>query len=168
MSDVSAHDNEAQNRPAAAPESTPKSAPAHDATPVAPATPAGDARPAGQPGAAQPADAVTAAAGERGEHEPPKPAPELRSASRKAMVKYGLARLVLFLVLTVVIQGLAMLIGAPVPLIFSALLALFLALPLSMLIFTKWRLEATNSLAEYSRQRKAHKAWVQRELAGRN
>ncbi|OFS22955.1 hypothetical protein HMPREF3067_02395 [Corynebacterium sp. HMSC04H06] len=92
----------------------------------------------------------------------------MRSASRKAMAKYGLARLVLFLVLTAVIQGLAMLIGAPVPLIFSALLALFLALPLSMLIFTKWRLEATNSLAEYSRQRKAHKAWVQRELAGRN
>ncbi|MDN5741132.1 DUF4229 domain-containing protein, partial [Corynebacterium casei] len=64
-------------------------------------------------------------------------------------------------------QTLAVLIDAPIPLVFTALLALFVALPLSMLIFSKWRLEATESIAEYSRQRQEHKAWVQRELSGR-
>ena len=68
----------------------------------------------------------------------PQPDPELRRKSRIAMVKYGLARI-----------------------------ALFVALPLSMLVFTKWRVEATESLAEYSRQRKERKEWIQRELAGR-
>ena len=99
--------------------------------------------------------------------EPPAPDPELRKKSRRAMVKYGLARLGLFLVLTVIIHGIVLLVNAPVMLLISAMLALFLALPLSMLMFTRWRLEATESLAAYSAQRKAHKAWVEQELAGR-
>lgn len=97
----------------------------------------------------------------------PIPDPALRAKSRRAVIKYGLARLGLFIGLTVVIQTLAVLIDAPIPLVFTALLALFVALPLSMLIFSKWRLEATESIAEYSRQRHEHKAWVQRELSGR-
>lgn len=97
----------------------------------------------------------------------PTPDPELRKKSRRAVVKYGLARLGLFIGLTIVIQALAIAIDAPVPLVFTALLALFVALPLSMLVFSKWRAEATESLAEYSRQRQEHKAWVQRELSGR-
>lgn len=99
--------------------------------------------------------------------EPPAPDPELRKKSRRAMVKYGLARLGLFLVLSVIIHGIVLLVNAPVMLLISAMLALFLALPLSMLMFTRWRLEATESLAAYSAQRKAHKAWVEQELAGR-
>ncbi|MGV3072013.1 DUF4229 domain-containing protein [Corynebacterium phoceense] len=99
--------------------------------------------------------------------EPPAPDPELRKKSRRAMVKYGLARLGLFLVLTVIIHGIVLLVNAPVMLLISAMLALFLALPLSMLMFTRWRLEATESLAAYSAQRKARKAWVEQELAGR-
>lgn len=100
--------------------------------------------------------------------EPPAPDPELRKKSRRAMVKYGLARLGLFLVLTVIIHGIVLLVNAPpVMLLISAMLALFLALPLSMLMFTRWRVEATESLAAYSAQRKAHKAWVEQELAGR-
>lgn len=98
---------------------------------------------------------------------PPEPDPQLRRDSRKAMIKYGAARVGLFVVLTVIIHLLAVLFDAPVPLIFSALLALFVALPLSMLIFTKWRVEATESIAEYSRQRKERKAWIEKELAGR-
>ena len=61
----------------------------------------------------------------------------------------------------------AVVLDAPIPLVFTALLALFVALPLSMLVFSQWRLEATQSIAEYSRQRQEHKAWVQRELSGR-
>lgn len=99
--------------------------------------------------------------------EPPKPDPALKRRSRAALWKYGAARVVLFIALTVVIQLLAMAIGVAIPVLVSALLALFVALPLSMLIFSKWRVEATQSLAEYSAQRKAHKQWVQAELAGR-
>lgn len=98
---------------------------------------------------------------------PPEPDPALRRRSRMAMLKYGAARLALFLGLTVVIQALVMIIGAPVPLLMSALLALFVALPLSMLVFTKLRVDAVQSLAAYSAQRKAHKEWVQQQLAGR-
>ena len=99
--------------------------------------------------------------------EPPKPDPELRRRSRKALWKYGLARVVLFLALTAVIELLAVAIGFPIPILMAALLALFVALPLSMLIFKNWRIEATQTLAEYSAQRKAHKQWVQAELEGR-
>ena len=99
--------------------------------------------------------------------EPPKPDPELRRRSRKALWKYGLARVVLFIALTAVIELLAVAIGFPIPILMAALLALFVALPLSMLIFKNWRIEATQTLAEYSAQRKAHKRWVQAELAGR-
>lgn len=99
--------------------------------------------------------------------EPPAPDQALRRRSRIAVAKYGLARLGLFVALTAVIQGIVVLVDAPVPLIVSAMLALFVALPLSMLVFTKWRVEAVETLARYSAQRKAHKAWVQQELAGR-
>ena len=99
--------------------------------------------------------------------EPPKPDPELRRRSRKALWKYGLARVVLFIALTAVIELLAVMIGFPIPILVAALLALFVALPLSMLIFKNWRIEATQTLAEYSAQRKAHKQWVQAELEGR-
>ena len=99
--------------------------------------------------------------------EPPQPDPALKRRSRQALWKYGAARVVLFIVLTAVIQLLAMAVLGTFPLLVSALLALFVALPLSMLIFSKWRMEATQTLAEYSAQRKAHKEWVQKELAGR-
>ena len=99
--------------------------------------------------------------------EPPQLDPALKHRSRVALWKYGAARVVLFIVLTAVIQLLAMAVLGAFPLLVSALLALFVALPLSMLIFSKWRVEATQSLAEYSAQRKAHKQWVQAELAGR-
>lgn len=99
--------------------------------------------------------------------EPPTPDPELRRRSRAALWKYGLARVLLFVVLTAVIEAIAIAANFPIPLLLAALLALFVALPLSMLVFNKWRVEATQTLAEYSAQRKAHKEWVQAELAGR-
>lgn len=93
--------------------------------------------------------------------------PAARSRANKAMAIYGLLRLGLFIALTVVIQALALLIGAPVPVVMSALLALIVAFPLSMLIFTKQRLEATQSLAQYKQQRDARKAWISSELSQR-
>lgn len=92
---------------------------------------------------------------------------KLRSRARRDIALYGLARIALFLVLTAVIQGVAMLIEAPVPLIMSALLALILALPLSMFVFRGLRVRVTQEMAEWDAQRKAHKAWVKKELAER-
>lgn len=99
--------------------------------------------------------------------QPPVVDPKARSRANKAAAVYGLLRLLLFIVLTVVIQLLAVLIGAPVPLVMSALLALIVAFPLSMFIFTKQRVEATAAIAQWKAQRKAHKDWVASELAER-
>ncbi|WP_276908211.1 DUF4229 domain-containing protein [Corynebacterium riegelii] len=93
--------------------------------------------------------------------------PNARARANKAAAIYGLYRLLLFLALTVVIQGVAVLIGAPVPLIISALLALIVAFPLSMLVFTKQRVEATEALAQFKAQRQARKEWIEGELAQR-
>lgn len=100
-------------------------------------------------------------------NEAPQQDPALKKKRNRALLKYGLARLGLFLLLTVVIHGAAILIGAPVPLVMSALLALIVAFPLSMLLFAGLRTEATETVAELSAQRKAHKAWVAQELAER-
>ena len=93
--------------------------------------------------------------------------PEAKSRANKAVAIYGLDRLLLFIALTVVIQLAAVLIGAPVPLIMSALLALIVAFPLSMLLFKRHRLEANEAVAELKRQRVARKDWIQSELADR-
>lgn len=99
--------------------------------------------------------------------EEPQLDPQARKQATRAMLKYGAARLGLFLGLTIVIQALAVLIGAQVPLVVSALLALLVALPLSMLIFKKLRIETTEAVAKLAQQRRARKEWVNRELAGR-
>ena len=93
--------------------------------------------------------------------------PRARSRANKAAAVYGLYRLLLFIVLTVVIQSLALLIDAPVPLIMSALLALIVAFPLSMLMFKKQRLEANYAMAQWRAQRNARKDWIRGELADR-
>lgn len=103
----------------------------------------------------------------RGELPPEEEDAQLRARARRALLKYGFARLGLFLLLTVVIAVAAWLIGAPVPLLMSALLALFVAFPLSMLVFTSMRLEANQALALSHERRKQRKEWVQEELAQR-
>ncbi|WKD56799.1 hypothetical protein CAPI_01105 [Corynebacterium capitovis DSM 44611] len=95
------------------------------------------------------------------------PDPAARSRANKAAALYGLYRLLLFIALTVAIQLVAVLIDAPVPLIMSALLALILAFPLSMMLFSKQRLAANAALAEWKRQRDARKNWIRGELSER-
>ncbi|CAM3981764.1 DUF4229 domain-containing protein [Corynebacterium frankenforstense] len=92
---------------------------------------------------------------------------QIRSRARRALTRYGLARLGLFVALTVVIQVAAWLIGAPVPLVMSALLALLVAFPLSMLIFPRMRVEATQAVAARHERRRQRKEWIREELAGR-
>ncbi|STC69568.1 DUF4229 domain-containing protein [Corynebacterium pilosum] len=90
-----------------------------------------------------------------------------RSRANRAVAVYGLLRVLLFVVLTAIIQVVALLIDAPVPLVMSALLALIVAFPLSMLVFRRQRLEATEAVAAWSAQRREKKEWVARELSER-
>lgn len=99
--------------------------------------------------------------------EAPEVDPSAKRRANKAAAIYGLYRLLLFIALTVVIQLLAVVVGAPVPLIMSALLALIVAFPLSMLVFKKQRIEAVQALAHWKEQRQARKAWIEAELAER-
>lgn len=99
--------------------------------------------------------------------EAPELDPAVRKRANEAVTIYGLLRLLLFVVLTIVIQVLAVLVGAPVPLVMSALLSLIVAFPLSMLIFRKQRVEATQAVAAWSEQRQAKKDWVRNQLADR-
>lgn len=91
----------------------------------------------------------------------------LRKRANLALLKYGLARLALFVVLTAVIQTAAYLIDSPVPLMISALLALLVAFPLSMLIFPGLRVNANASVAAWQQRRREEKEWVREELAKR-
>lgn len=93
--------------------------------------------------------------------------PVLRRRAARDFVLYGLARLGLFVVLTAIIQGTALLIDAPVPLAISSLLALLVAFPLSMFVFRGLRLRVTEELALWGEQRRAHKQWVEQELSKR-
>lgn len=97
----------------------------------------------------------------------PTPDKKLRDRAWFDVVSYGLARLLLFVVLTAVIQGISMLVGVPFPLMISALLALIVAFPLSMFLFKGLRLRVTQELAEWDRQRKEHKKWMNEELSKR-
>ena len=101
------------------------------------------------------------------EVDAPEVDPSARARANKAIAVYGGLRLLLFIGLTIGIQLLAVAIGAPVPLIMSALLALLVAFPLSMLVFKRRRLEANAAVAELGRQRAARKDWIQSELAER-
>jgi Na+/melibiose symporter-like transporter len=82
---------------------------------------------------------------------------------------YGLARLVLFIVLTVVIQLIAVLLGMgqSFPLAISALLALIIAFPLSMFVFKDLRLRVNEHLAVRDAGRRAHKDQMRAQLEER-
>ena len=91
----------------------------------------------------------------------------LRNRAWRDIILYGLARLLLFIVLMVVIHGFVVLIHAPVPLMISALLALLIAFPLSMFVFKKLRLKVMGEIGEWDAQRKARKQWIKDELEAR-
>ena len=82
---------------------------------------------------------------------------------------YGLARVVLFLVLTVLIQSVAILLGMgqSFPLLMSALLALIIAFPLSMFLFKGLRLRVNEQIAIRDAGRRAHKEQMAAQLEDR-
>lgn len=99
--------------------------------------------------------------------------PEEKAKLPKSAVKdvllYGFLRLVLFLVLTFVIHSIVILLGMAhtFPLLISAMLALLLALPLSMVMFRNLRLRVTEQIAIRDAKRKAHKDQMRRQLQER-
>ncbi len=100
-------------------------------------------------------------------NHPPTLDQTVQRSARKNVFLYGAARVLLFVVLTAVIHGIALMISSPVPLLISAMLALIVAFPLSMLVLDNLRMNATSAVAQWDAQRKAHKEWVQSELADR-
>ena len=95
--------------------------------------------------------------------------PKLSSSTKIDVALYGLARLLLFVVLTAVIHGIVLAMGMAhsFPLLMSALLALILALPLSMLLFRKLRLRVNGEIARWDADRRAHKEQMRRQLQER-
>ncbi|WP_424414748.1 DUF4229 domain-containing protein [Mycolicibacter algericus] len=80
---------------------------------------------------------------------------------------YTAARLALVVVLSAVIYGLGRLIGlSDFPPIIAMLLALIIALPLGMWIFTPLRRRATDSLAVAGERRRQERAELQARLRG--
>lgn|GEM_PF-207555 len=82
---------------------------------------------------------------------------------------YGLARLLLFVVLTVVIQSVAILLGMgqSFPLAISALLALIIAFPLSMFVFRGLRQRVNAQIAVWDAGRQKHRAEMRAQLEER-
>ncbi|KQB84381.1 DUF4229 domain-containing protein [Corynebacterium oculi] len=91
----------------------------------------------------------------------------LRKNANRALLKYGLARLGLFVALTAVIHTVAWLVGSPFPLLASATGALLIAFPLSMLIFPTMRVEANQAVAAWAQRRRERKEWIAQELSER-
>lgn len=101
------------------------------------------------------------------ENTPPVIDGSIKAQARKNVLLYGLARLMLFIVLTILIQTAAVLISSPVPIIISAMLALIVAMPLSFFLFPGLRVRAAEAVAQWSAQRKAYKEWIKTELSSR-
>lgn len=95
--------------------------------------------------------------------------PKLGGKAIKNIALYGLWRIVLFLVLTFLIHSAVILLGMAdfFPLLISAMLALLLALPLSMVMFKGLRIRATESIAEWDAGRRAHKLQMRKQLEDR-
>lgn len=95
--------------------------------------------------------------------------PKLGGRAIKDILLYGVFRLLLFIVLTFIIHSVVILLGMAeyFPLLISMVLALLVALPLSMLIFKKQRVRATTALADWDSGRREHKQQMRRQLEDR-
>lgn len=90
-----------------------------------------------------------------------------RGKAMKGLFWYGLARLLLFFVLFFVLIGVIYLIGAQIPAAITAVFALIIAMPLSVFVFPKLRVEANESVAAWAANRRAHKAYIAQQIKDR-
>lgn len=80
---------------------------------------------------------------------------------------YALARVLLFVVITLVLMGVAWLVGAMVPLPVLGVLALLIAMPAAVFVFPKLRARANEGVTDWSVERNEHKRYMREELSGR-
>lgn len=94
---------------------------------------------------------------------------KLGGTAWRDILLYGLARLLLFIVLAVAIQLIAVLLGMgqSFPLAISALLALIVAFPLSMFVFKNLRVRVNKQIAVWDAGRQQHKAEMRAQLEER-
>lgn len=90
-----------------------------------------------------------------------------RGRALKGLFWYGMARLALFIALFFVLIVIMYLMGVEIPAAITAVFALIIALPASVFLFPKLRVEANESVAIWSANRRAHKEYIRRELADR-
>lgn len=90
-----------------------------------------------------------------------------RGKAMKGLFWYGLARLLLFFVLFFVLLGVIYLVGVQIPAAITAVFALIIAMPLSVFVFPKLRVEANESVAIWSENRRAHKEYIAQQIKDR-
>ncbi len=103
------------------------------------------------------------------DRQEPASKPRLSRSAKKDVALYAVARLGLFLVLTVIIHSVVIFLGMAqyFPVMMSALLALIIALPLSMFLFKNLRLRTTEQIAQWDSGRRAHKQQMRMQLQER-
>lgn len=82
------------------------------------------------------------------------------------VVLYSVARLLLVVVLGAVIIGGGRLLGVDVPLLVAAIFAVLIALPLSLVLFSKLRIRVNKGIAAVDEQRRADQAELRAKLRG--
>ncbi|WP_156892689.1 DUF4229 domain-containing protein [Corynebacterium sputi] len=92
-------------------------------------------------------------------------APEKRGM--KDVWIYALARVALFVVITLLLMGFAWVIGAQVVLPVLGVLALLIAMPAAVFVFPGLRARANEGVTDWSVDRAAHKEYMREELTGR-
>ncbi|WP_245672906.1 DUF4229 domain-containing protein [Aldersonia kunmingensis] len=79
---------------------------------------------------------------------------------------YTLARLGLVIVLAAVILGVAALVDVDVPLLVALIFAVVIALPLSLVLFKKLRIQVNESITDVDEKRRRDKADLRAKLRG--
>lgn len=102
---------------------------------------------------------------------PKQSAPSSKNAGRgnamKGLFWYGLARLLLFLVLFFILLVIIYVVGVRIPAAITAVFALIIAMPLSVFVFPKLRVQANESVAVWSENRRAHKEYIAQQIKDR-
>ncbi|MFH6876404.1 DUF4229 domain-containing protein [Corynebacterium amycolatum] len=90
-----------------------------------------------------------------------------RGNAMKGLFWYGLARLLLFLVLFFILILVMYLVNVQIPAAITAVFALIIAMPLSVFVFPKLRVQANESVATWSENRRAHKDYIAQQIKDR-
>lgn len=80
------------------------------------------------------------------------------------MVFYTIVRLLLVLALTLVIIGLGSLAGVQIPVLVAAIIAVVIALPLSMVLFSRLRAQINSGIAEVDAGRREKRDDLRRRM----